>query len=159
MRNGIVIVPNGALVAMLNRNERSERCNVKAVMDRVKITLVSLLPALWLMSSGQYFLDPCGNCATARTHDSTFAFESGQHCPSNAKSSIDLSARRANSRVGSHSAKTIFPLVEPVVGSQVHDRRFLATFSSSSESPRALATRWQFDYRAAPEPRAPSSVS
>lgn len=152
-------MPNQVLVAMLSRNERSERCNVKAVMDRVKITLVSLLPALWLMSSGQCFLDPRGNSAAPDPCDSTSAFESGQSCPSNTHSSIDLSARRSNPRVGSHSAKTNFPFVEPVVGSPAHSRRFLATFSSYSKAPLALTTRWQFDYRAAPEPRAPSSVS
>src|SRR5882724_11568897 len=131
---------------------------VKRLMERVKVTLVSLLPALWLMSSGQYFLDPCGNFVTASACDSTFAFESGQHCPSNAESSIDLSPRRANSRVGSHSAKTHFPFAEPVVDSQADYRRLLANFSPQRKAPLALATRWQFDCRAAPEPRAPSSV-
>src|SRR5437868_14398972 len=69
-------------------------------MDRVKITLVALLPALWLMASGQCVLDPCSNCASAGTRDSMLAFESGQHCPSSATAAVDVSARRLNSRIG-----------------------------------------------------------
>jgi hypothetical protein len=141
-------------------NERCERWVVKADMDRVKVALVSLLPVLWLMASGQYFADPCGACPTGGAPDSKFALESGKHCPSNeATSSIDLSARRANARIGSHLAKANFFPAEPTTNSRSVDRRFLTDFSSSREGPRALATRWQFDCRAASEPRAPSSVS
>src|SRR5262249_39253887 len=141
-------------------NERCERWVVKAVMDRVKVALVSLLPVLWLMASGQSFAEPCRNCATANKPDSKFALESGQRCPSNeATVFTDLSARRANARIGSQSAKLIFFPVEPAIGSRSVDRRFLAVFSSLREGPCALAVRWQFDCRAASEPRAPSSVS
>jgi len=141
-------------------NEQCERWVVKADMDRVKVALVSLLPVLWLMASGQYFADPCRNCATTKASDSKFALESGKRCPSNdATSSTDLSARRANARIGSHLTKAnLFP-VEPTTGSGSVDGRFLVDFSSACDGPRALATRWQFDCRAAPQPRAPSSVS
>lgn len=165
--NGSVASSHGRIGAherasTLIRNERCERWVVKAVkvMDRVKVALVSLLPVLWLMAAGQSFADPCRSCATASASDSKFGLESGRHCPSNKESSsIDLSARRGSARIGSQSAKASFFPVEPTTGSQVNGRRFLANFSSVREGPRALATRWQFDYRAASEPRAPSSVS
>jgi hypothetical protein len=147
------------LMARFSRNERPESDVVKALMDRMKVTLVALLPALWLMASGQYFLDPCGNCPAASASDSSFAFEKGQHCSSNEAGSIDLSARRTNLRVGAQSAKSNFFPVGPTVGSNSVSQRFSAVLSSNREGPLALATRWQFDCRAAPEPRAPSSVS
>jgi len=140
-------------------NEQCERWVVKADMDRVKVALVSLLPALWLMASGQCFARPCDSCATDNAPDSKFALESGKHCPSKEANSIDLSARRANARIGSHLAKANFFSSEQTTSSRSVDRRFLTDFSSSREGPRALATRWQFDCRAASEPRAPSSVS
>jgi hypothetical protein len=128
-------------------------------MDRVKVTLAALLPALWLMASGQCFADPCGSCATVSARDSKFAFESGKQCPSNEASSIDLSARRAKARIGSHSAKANLFFIEPIAHSKVAHPKFSGNFSSVREGPLALATRWQFDCRAAPQPRAPSSVS
>jgi hypothetical protein len=141
---------------------KCERWVVEVVMDRVKITLAALLPTLWLMAAGQSFADPCGGHATLTTvnaFDSEFAFESGKHCPSNDPCSTDLSARRAKARIGSHSAKGIFFVTRPTTRSQVAQPTFSPNSSSVREGPRALATRWQFDCRAAPEPRAPSSVS
>jgi hypothetical protein len=139
-------------------NERCERWAVKADMDRVKVALVSLLPVLWLMASGQSLAGPCSNCSTASTADLKFALKSGKRCSSDESGSIDLSARRANARIGSHSARSNFFPIEPTISSRSVDRRFLADFSSLPEG-SVLATRWQFDYRAAAEPRAPSSVS
>jgi hypothetical protein len=127
-------------------------------MDRVKVTLVSFLPALWLMASGPCLVDPCGNCATVSTCGSAFAFEKGKHCPSSGTSCIDVSALPSGARMGSHSVKGNLFCVQPTTGSVV-DRRFLANFSFDREGALALATRWQFDCRAAAEPRAPSSVS
>jgi hypothetical protein len=129
-------------------------------MDRVRIALVSLLPVLWLMASGQSFADPCRNCAPANKYDSKFALESGKRCPSNeATAATDLSVRRTNARIGSQSAKQNFFPFEPTIGSRSVGQGFFAGFSSLRESPCALAVRWQFDYRAASEPRAPTSVS
>jgi hypothetical protein len=128
-------------------------------MDRVKVTLVALLPALWLMASGQSFLNPCAHCASATSRDSASAFESRHSCPSGAAGSVDLSARRANPRIGAQSAKSNFPPFEPINGSQAFDRTFPANSSSQREGLIALAVRWQFDFRAASEPRAPSLVS
>src|SRR5689334_10505651 len=111
-------------------------------MDRVKVALVSLLPVLWLMAAGQSFAEPCRNCGTAKASDSKLALESGKHCPSNeAAPSSDLSARRANVRMGSHSAKANFFPVEPTTGSRAFARRFLDGFCSLREGPCTLATR------------------
>src|ERR1051326_4300729 len=127
-------------------------------MDRVKITFVVLLPALWLMASGQGLLDPCDQCINAGAQDSVLAFESGQHCPSSAAGTVDLPARRTNPRAGVHSAKRNFPPLGPIARSQAPDRTLRISCSQRAAA-LALAARWQFDYRAASEPRAPSLVS
>src|SRR5882672_2213926 len=124
-------------------------------MDRVKVALVSLLPVLWLMASGQCFADPCTNCSTASIGDSKFALESGKRCFSKEVNSIDLSAWRANARIGSHLTKAnLFP-IEPTTGSGSVDGRFLVDFSSACDGTCALATRWQFDCRVVSQPQAP----
>jgi hypothetical protein len=128
-------------------------------MDRVKVTLVALLPALWLMASGQSFLNPCAHCASASSRDSSSAFESRHSCFSAAAGSVDLSARRANPRIGAQPAKSSFPPFAPIARSQAFEQTFLANCSSQHEALIALAVRWQFDFRAASESRAPSLVS
>src|ERR1051325_3993860 len=128
-------------------------------MDRVKVTLVALLPALWLMASGQYFLDPCGNCPAASAADSAYAIQKAENGPSSETGSVDLSTRRANLRIGQQSLRGNFFFVQPIARSQPVDEQFLSELSSNREGPPVLAARWQFDCRAAPEPRAPSSLS
>jgi hypothetical protein len=128
-------------------------------MDRVKVTLVALLPALWLMASGQSFTGRCPSCASASSRDSTLALESGQCCPSDAAGSVGLSALRANPRIGAHSAKSNFRPLEPIDYSQAFNRTLFANSPSQRDGLIALAVRWQFDCRAASEPRAPSLVS
>src|ERR1041384_7424039 len=123
-------------------------------MDRAKITLIALLPALWYMASGQHFLAPCGNCPATSRSDSSFTFQNGQHCSSTKSDFIDLSARRTNLRIGSQSAKGNSFLAEPTITSQPVSRQFVAVLSPNREGILTLATRWQFDCRAAPDPRA-----
>ena len=144
-------------MADLNRDERIQFCVVKAAMDRVKITLVVLLPALWLMASGQRFLDPCANCTSASVW--AHSFKGGNPCPSAETGSVDLSARRANSRISSQPPKPNFFSLERIGRSESLHDQFFAYYPSNREGLNALAIRWQFDCRAAPEPRAPSSVS
>src|SRR5947208_1638081 len=103
-------------------------------MDRVRVTIAALLPALWLMASGQCFADPCGGSATAGAGDAKVAFESGKHCPSNDPFSSDISVRRASGRIGSHFAKGNFFFTEPTTRSQVA-RRFSANFFSVRKGP------------------------
>ncbi len=128
-------------------------------MDRVKITFVALLPALWLISSGQGFLDPCGNCASASAEDSSGVFQSGQHCPSSAAGTVDLSSLRANPRIGAHSPRIPISPFQLIGRSPALHRVASDNFSSQPQAALALAARWQFDFRAASEPRAPSLLS
>lgn len=141
------------------RNERLKRRPVEAFMDRVKVTLVALLPALWLIASGERLLGSCGHCSTPTTSVTKHAFENDKGCPSTGYGSVDLSARRVNSRISSQPGKVAFFFLDSTARSESLRAQSLANIHPCREGPIALAARWQFDSRAAPEPRAPTSVS
>src|SRR5215467_15515751 len=103
-------------------------------MDRVKITLVVLLPVLWLTASGQRYLDPCGNCsASSSASVSSPAFENGQPCPSSETASVDLSARRLNARINCQLPKDNLFSVKPAACSRAFDPAFSAEFFSNRQ--------------------------
>ena len=139
-------------------NERSRRAVVKPAMDRVKITLVALLPALWLLASGQSFFDPRDSCANPAPCNSTCTSEDGKPCPSHPLYSPDISARPVRSRLGPQVGHSNLLPLEPISASYAVERA-PQTLSAQRESPPAVATSWQFACRAALDPRAPSSVS
>src|SRR5262249_5673264 len=135
-------------------NERATRFAVKATMDRVKLMLVALLPAFWLLPAGPSLV--CDNCVARGSDDSGVAIQCDKHGPSHSIYSTDISARPVTSRAGKHFGKSNTLLFEPFSESPSLTR--LAP-SEQRESPLALRTSWQFACRAAGEPRAPSSVS
>ena len=139
-------------------NERSPRTPVKPAMDRVKITLVALFPALWLLTSGQSLLDPRDSCANPAPCNSTCTCEDGEPCPSHPLGSPDISARPVRSRLGPQVGHSNLLPLEPISPSYAVERTPQTVFAQR-ESPPALATSWQFACRAALDPRAPSSVS
>jgi hypothetical protein len=128
-------------------------------MDRVKITLAAMLPALWLLASGQCFVDGRGGCGDLRSGETAGVNEGGKHRDSNAQCSSELSARRTSSRIGTQPAKGYHPKLEPISGLQFSNHWLFAVSNSQAQGPSALASRWQFDCRAAPQPRAPSLIS
>ena len=139
-------------------NERSAQWRVTAVMNRIRITFVALLPALWLLASGQFLFDSSGNgAATTGGCHSQCVLEGGKHCLSHPPSASDISARGIRSRVGKHSGKSDLICLEPISCS-AWPRSAIACFTVHTSSP-ALATGWQFACRAAPNPRAPSFAS
>ena len=139
-------------------NEGSPRTPVKPAMDRVKITLVVLFPALWLLASGQSLLDPRDSCATPAPCNSTCTSEDGKPCPSHPLCSPDISARPVRSRLGPQVGHSNLLPLEPISPSYSVERTPQTVFAQR-ESPLALATSWQFACRDALDPRAPSSVS
>ena len=141
-----------------NPNERSRKRAVKTVMNRVKLSLVALLPAFWLLASGQSLLDPCDICASRGFDVSKSTFEGGKQCPLHSVCSFDTAARPVKSRIGPQVPKGKFMPLEPIARSHAVERT-PTLVSAQRESPIALATCWQFACRAALDPRAPSSIS
>src|SRR6266404_1748651 len=119
-------------------NERSPRTAVKPAMDRVKITLVALFPALWLLASGQSLLDPRDSCANPAPCNSTCTAEDGKPCPSHPLCSPDISARPVRSCLGPQVGHSNLLPLEPISPSYAVERT-PQTVSAQRESPLALA--------------------
>ena len=139
-------------------NEQSSRDSVKRVMDRTRIAFAALLPALWLLLCGQALSAQRIDCPNEACTDPTCTFQNGKHSSFDAVSSPDLTARRATSRLGK-SGNGNTDLVTAVSREYGVEHASLAIRSARPQGPSGLAARWQFDCRAALDPRAPSSIS
>ena len=127
-------------------------------MDRTKIAFAALLPALWLLLCGQGISAQCIECSNGTCRDPLCTLQNGKHSSLAVVSSPDVTARRATSRLGKPDNGNT-SLVNAVSRAYAVEPASLAIRSARRQSPPDLATRWQFDCRAALEPRAPSSVS
>jgi hypothetical protein len=128
-------------------------------MIHVKVILVLLLPTLELAASGQYGLGPLGGFPTCWSRAAFSAAEHGKRTRMPDVRSFEQSARLQNRRVGTQSGPSGFPV--PILGSALQ-RLALGRFylpAVSSEAALGLAKCWQFHWRTALEPRAPSSGS
>src|SRR5258706_237280 len=81
-------------------------------MERMKATVASLLPTLWLVTAGQCFLDPVGHCTTGDSWAWTTASESGKDCSSKHACLFLEATRTIHSRIGTQSGPDKIPLLE-----------------------------------------------
>ena len=129
---------------------------VKGLMDRLKVSLISLFSGLSFLVSGQsLFVD----CAVQDSNQTTCVLQSSKDSCSHGLNSYDIFARQAVSRIGKHLGKGHLPSSHLLCRSHSLERIFLKLSCADSEKPSALATCWQFECRAALNPRAPSLVS
>jgi hypothetical protein len=128
-------------------------------MDRVKLAISSLLPALWLVAAGQSLANPAGGQTGDNGTASIFRGERGGHGPLAATGSWTQSARHSHRRAGPQGGWGGFPFTADLPSAE--PVRFEPVFLSSIGSTDALglARCWQFHWRTALEPRAPSAVS
>ena len=134
-------------------NERSHTSGVEPMMDRVKVTIAALLPALLLLASGQYLLgDVHASC-----NSSACTIQDGSNCDSHPLCPPDTTARLINLRLAKHFGKA-YPQVQEPISSKITLERSIRAVFTENQSPSSSST-WQFACRAAGNPRAPSSVS
>jgi hypothetical protein len=139
--------------------ERLGSRGVKATMNRLRVMLVWLLPAVCVAAAEQSVLEPVGGCSVGCSRSSLSASRQGEHPRLPDARSFEQSARLVGRRIGTQSGPSGCPValpgseVAPVALGQVY---LCAFFSHES---LALAQCWQFRWRTALEPRAPSSVS
>ena len=138
--------------------ERSRGRGVKATMARVRVMLTLLLPTLCL-AEGQCVLGPVGGYTAVFVCASFSATRQGEHRRMPDARSFEQVARLLNRRVGTQSGPGGFPvpMADPEVQLAALGPVCLSAFSSAESL--ALAQCWQFRWRTALEPRAPSSVS
>ena len=135
-------------------NERLGRLPVECLMNRGKLTLVVLLPVVWLFASGESLLASCEECGT-RICNSQSILKGGKGCPAQPLSNSDAAASAIHSRVLKHSGKNGLTPCENIYRSFSLQPDAVAYFAPRTNSPD-LATSWQFAYRTALDPRAPS---
>jgi hypothetical protein len=120
--------------------------------------LAWLLPTL-CVAAGQCVLEPADGYPAGFFCASLSASRQGEHpCLPDARS-FEYSARAVNRRIGTQSGPSGFP--EPLLGSVLHlpALGWICRSAFSSDESLGLAQGWQFRWRTALEPRAPSSVS
>jgi hypothetical protein len=144
---------------VMGRFERLGRAGVKASMDRVRIVLCSLLPVLWVLAAGHCVADPASACPDGCGRTLVSAAGHDGHTPLNDVRSFEPPARLLNRRMGTPTGWGIVPALPVGSASGLHDlERALAPLTVSPEA-LGLAKCWQFYWRTASEPRAPSFVS
>jgi hypothetical protein len=139
--------------------ERSNRNSVKGTVNRARVIVVSLFPAFWLVASANGLIGPASACASNKPGSAVSRCGQGKHDTANSGGLLGQSARRWSRRLNVQSGPDGLPT--PVALSQLHPPHLehIDAFSVGSRSSFGLAQCWQFRWRTALEPRAPSSVS
>jgi hypothetical protein len=128
-------------------------------MNRIKVMLGSLLPALWLSATGYCWLDSISDYEDDRYVASIFATRPGNRFPIQGSGSFEQSARCWSRRVWVHSGPDGFPPFFAASGWALPSLLRADGPLTLSDGPLGLAKCWQFHWRTALGPRAPSSVS
>jgi hypothetical protein len=143
----------------LSSIERFELGCVKMTMNRARVILALLLPGLWLAvsaSSVPGVIKGCaGNPLAALISDRGHA----KHDASNDVCSLEQSARRCGRRITAQPGSAGTPTFLVSSQFQLPQLEHAESFSVGSRTSLSLAQCWQFRWRTALEPRAPSSVS
>ncbi len=126
---------------------------------RLRDIIAALLPSLWLVVMMNCSCETAGIVAADCSNNAAGVSEQGdggsRHECCFIKQTARQASRRASERFGadSVSAKVAPP------GDSVSEQTVAYTSCAVAEMPLCLAKSWQFDWRAAPEPRAPSFLS
>jgi hypothetical protein len=127
---------------------------------RLRILFATFIPTLLLLGSGRLPLDPSPSYSSRPVSDCVgCARESAEHRPFRDCPSINQSTRSKNRRVVKQCGSDGFPPAAVSAGGFPADLAAPPLSSISSEGPPGLAQYWQFSWRTALEPRAPSLVS
>jgi len=143
----------------LSDEKPDKKTGTSKTYPRMKLVVASLLPTLWLVTSGQSLLDPMGPCATGNFCAWVSRSESGEDFPLKQARFFLAAARPISIRIGTHSGTDKIPSLETIFCGWDVEWTPIAISSPTSDGSLALAKSWQFHCRTALEPRAPSPVS
>jgi hypothetical protein len=133
--------------------------SVEFIVNQVRMLLALCLPLLWLAASASCALDPINRCPSAPPASSVSARGHTKDEAANSVCSFDRSARRLSRRENDRSDLAAFLSPMATFPFQLPAEPHIGTFSIGSACCFGLAKCWQFRWRTAFEPRAPSSVS
>jgi hypothetical protein len=145
----------------LSRGHESmiERCAtgaVEGIMTRTRTVLISLIPAFWLVTAMSCLGQSLGAGNHASLHGYLVNTGHGTHDFPCLDSSLDQACRRAGRRINIQPSEDDFSPPSLVQITQLASEQ---TAGLLLHLPAGLAQRWQFLWRTASEPRAPSSAS
>jgi hypothetical protein len=139
--------------------ERFAFARVKGLMSRIRVMLGWLLSVLLLLATGYCFLESLSEHAGDRQVASVSATQPGTRFPIQGSCSFEQLARCWNRRVWIHSGPDGFPVFLAASDLALPSLLQADCPLTICEGPLGLAKSWQFHWRTALEPRAPSSVS
>ena len=128
-------------------------------MEQVRVILVTLLPAFWLVASESNAAGPSGACADGRVRTLVSVCDHGKKGPWQELLARDHKPRHSTRRFGTRPAPHDPTPTFAVSSDQLPPLEQIELFSVVAEAPPDLAGCWQFYWRTALDPRAPSSVS
>ena len=150
---------HSATLFLLHRIERLSAKSVKRTMARVKTVLALLIPALWLVASMSCPYDPVNGFVSERSSSTLSARGHGKNDSSAYSDSLAQSARRWGRRFNIQSGHDGPSTAVALSSWHALSTAQQFTLPAQSRFSLNLANFWQFYWRTALEPRAPSSVS
>ena len=139
--------------------ERFTKRGVQRTMEQVRVILVSLLPALWVVTSGQNLSQAPGGCVQVRSRAFVSASRPAKPVATPGGCEFAQILRNLNRRSHPQPGSNGFSVPVDVAAPQFPQPAPLGLAPLAFQSPSSLARNWQFHWRTAAEPRAPSSVS
>jgi hypothetical protein len=138
--------------------ERSNTSSVQLKMSRVRVILVAVMPALFLLVSADCFGDQTTGCGCDNLRCLSSAQGSSKHKSPSADNSFDSTFQRWTRRVNVQPGTDGFGAPVALAQTPARPEQTIPSFVLSPVS-LELIQSWQFLCRTALEPRAPSLVS
>ena len=138
--------------------ERSNTSRVQLKMSRVKVIVVVVMPALFLLVSGDCFGESTTGCACDNLRCLFSAEGGGKHKSPSGDSSFASTVQRWSRRVNVQPGTDEFGAAVALAQTPLRPEQAISSFVPPLTS-LELTQAWQFLWRTALEPRAPSSVS
>ena len=138
--------------------ERSNTNNVQLKMSRVKVILVAVMPALFMLVSADCFGDATNSCRSDKFCCIFSAQGSGKHSSPSVGNSFDSTVQRWSRRVNVQPGTDGFGTPVALAQTVIRPQQAISSFVPLPANLERIQC-WQFLWRTALEPRAPSSVS
>jgi hypothetical protein len=138
-----------------------ERANIGSVqlqMSRIKVILAAVIPALVMLVSWDWIGDSTRSCCGDNFRCLFSAEGNGKHKSSTADHSFDSTARRWSRRVNVQRGTDGFGTPVAPAQTEIRPEQTISSFVPLPGG-RERIQSWQFFWRTALEPRAPSFVS
>jgi hypothetical protein len=135
-----------------------KRITSKGAMDQVRVILVSLFPALWAVTGQNFARAPLGTWQ-ARCSISICARQAGKATSNQSAAALAQNLRNASRRAGIQLGSGDWTPAFDAVSNESARPLKTGFIALESHSVVQFSRPWQFHWRTASEPRAPSSVS